>query len=139
MSALKKACAQESVRSRKRALKNACAQTKRTNNLSYRERALSSDVGFYLKFQVHESGRPMGCGAFTQAWLDDKKQSSEEVDCPLEDHAPDGEPMWKIVEEMATSNENMMKDFLPAFEKMIENGYQEGDLNPQHLDMFFEA
>jgi len=109
------------------------------NKWQNRERALSSDVGFYLKFQVHESGRPMGCGAFTQAWLDDKKQSSEEVDCPLEDHAPDGEPMWKIVEEMATSNENMMKDFLPAFEKMIENGYQDGDLNPQHLDMFFEA
>ena len=130
------------MRSKLRALKKACAQVSvrsRTNNLYYRERALSSDVGFYLKFQVHESGRPMGCGAFTQAWLDDKKQSSGEVDCPLEDHAPDGEPMWKIVEEMATSNEKMMKDFLPAFEKMIENGYQDGDLNPQPLDMFFDA
>ena len=73
---LTKACAQESVRSKLRALKKACAQVSvrsRTNNLYYRERALSSDVGFYLKFQVHESGRPMGCGAFTQAWLDDKK------------------------------------------------------------------
>ena len=41
-----------------------------------RERALSSDVGFYRKFQVHESGRPMGCPAFTDRFLSGQQVNS---------------------------------------------------------------
>jgi len=36
--------------------------------------------------------------------------------------------LYKIVESQADSNEVMMTDFVPAFEKMIENGYDGGSM-----------
>ena len=101
-----------------------------------RERALSSDVGFYRKFQVHESGRPMGCPAFDDRFLAGQRANSDIVDCGLEDFAPEGQPLYQIVEEMAASNADMMKDFLPGFEKMLENGYTANELNPVDLSIF---
>ena len=55
----------------------------------------------------------------------------------MEDFAPEGQPLYQIVEEMAASNANMMQDFLPGFEKMLENGYAATELNPVDLSIFF--
>ena len=39
-----------------------------------------------------------------------------DVDCDLETYAPDGEPLYQIVKDLADSYENLMKDFSPAME-----------------------
>lgn len=62
---------------------------------------------------------------FNTAIFSGKKRSIDPV-CGKEEYAPEGEPLYKIVESQADSNEVMMTDFVPAFEKMIENGYDGG-------------
>ena len=93
------------------------------------ETAVQSDMGFYFHFERDEDGMPRGCPNFeSETWLNggdgSKGGKYRGVDCGLEAYAPDGEPLHQIVEEMADSNENLMKDFGPAMEKMIHNGYE---------------
>ena len=92
------------------------------------ETAVQSDMGFYFHFERDEDGMPTGCPNFEdETWLlgaDGRTGAKYRgVDCSKETFAPDGEPLYQIVEEMADSNDNLMKDFVPAFEKMINNGY----------------
>ena len=98
------------------------------------ETAVQSDMGFYFHFERDEDGMPRGCPNFeSETWLNggdgSKGGKYRGVDCGLEAYAPDGEPLHQIVEEMADSNENLMKDFAPAMEKMINNGYQADSLD----------
>ena len=66
-----------------------------------------------------------------------KKRSIDPV-CGKEEYAPEGEPLYKIVESQADSNEVMMTDFVPAFEKMIENGYDsESELHVAPTNSWF--
>ena len=71
------------------------------------ETALSTDVGYYLDFDVDaETGRPKGCPS-----LDAKQdgglnknnnwRNSKVVDCEKQNYAPEGEPLHEIVEEFA--------------------------------------
>ena len=84
--------------------------------------ALSSDVGFYYHFETASDGKPYGCqGIMNMDWW---KKWAKGIKCEKEEYAPDGEPLYQIVEEQAESNAAMMKDFAPALEKMVENGYQ---------------
>ena len=91
------------------------------------ETAVQSDMGFYFHFERDEDGMPSGCPSFDENWLlggDGRFTGNfRNVDCGKETYAPDGEPLHQIVEEIADCNENLMKDFVPAFEKMINNGY----------------
>lgn len=91
------------------------------------ETAMNCEVGFYLHFDTDEDGKPTGCEGFDEKWLSGKKRSIDPV-CGKEEYAPEGEPLYKIVENQADSNEVMMTDFVPAFEKMIENGYDGGSM-----------
>ena len=43
--------------------------------------------------------------------------------CPLNDYAPEGKALHKIVEEMADDHDIFSKKLLDAYEKMIQNGY----------------
>jgi len=86
------------------------------------ETAMNSEVGFYLHFETDEDGKPYGCDGFDEKWLTGKKRSVDPV-CGKEEYAPEGDPLYQIVEDFADSNEAMMIDFVPAIEKMIENGY----------------
>ena len=102
--------------------------------IQYDETAVQSDMGFYFHFERDEDGMPTGCPNFEdEGWLlgADGRTSGKyrDVDCDLETYAPDGEPLYQIVEDLADSNENLMKDFSPAMEKMINNGYQAESLD----------
>ena len=84
--------------------------------------ALSSDVGFYYHFETASDGKPYGCqGIMNKDW---SAKWAKGIRCEKEEYAPDGEPLYQIVEEQAESNAAMMKNFAPALEKMVENGYQ---------------
>ena len=84
--------------------------------------SLNCDVGFYYHFETDEEDGTLAVGC---DGLGGKKQYQPN-NCAKEEYAPEGEPLYQIVEEQAQSNVNMMKDFAPALEKMIENGYQDG-------------
>ena len=97
------------------------------------ETALSSDVGMYVKFQVSPEGRPMGC----EGMADWKGGFSGNVTCPKEDHAPEGVPLFELVEEMADDQQEFMKVYIDAHEKMIANGYNDADLIEAPSDKWF--
>ena len=85
--------------------------------------SLGCDVGMYYHFETEDNGKPFGCQG-----MDKDDYNIVDVYCEKEEYAPEGEPLYQIVDDLAESNENMMKDFAPALEKMILNGYQ-NDLN----------
>ena len=43
--------------------------------------------------------------------------------CPLNDYAPEGKALHKIIEEMADDHDIFAIKLLDAYEKMIQNGY----------------
>ena len=86
------------------------------------ETAMNSEVGFYLHFETNEDGKPIGCEGFDDKWLAGKKNSIDPI-CGKETYAPEGEALYEIVNSFADSNRVMMESFVPAFEKMMENGY----------------
>ena len=58
----------------------------------------------------------------------DIKATGIDPKCPLEDYAPEGEPLYTIVDDFADHQDKWFEDFLPTLEKMTENGYESGDL-----------
>ena len=49
-------------------------------------------------------------------------------DCELEDYAPEGVPLYQLVDQQADDQNEFMKAYIDAHEKMINNGYNEADL-----------
>ena len=98
------------------------------------ETALSSDVGFYLKFQVSKEGRPMGCDGFTEDWVKGNDRITSRITCPKEDYAPEGVPLYQLVDQQADDQNEFMKAYIDAHEKMINNGYNANDLMDAPLD-----
>ena len=93
-----------------------------------RETALSSDVGFYMKFEVNSggaAGRPEGCDGLKYK----HGRSKNNVTCPVEDYAPEGVPLNELVEHMADDQQLFMEIYLDAHEKMINNGYSDDELD----------
>ena len=94
------------------------------------ETALQAEVGFYRHFLVNETtGRPYGCPGFDDdvKWMTDQKFSARPY-CDLERYAPEGEPLYQIVEQMADDQQLWMDEFVPSLEKMLDNGYQSQEL-----------
>ena len=64
------------------------------------------------------TGLPTGCPAFDSAyhWNDHttSKGYAGPMDCPLQQYAPEGEPLHKVVEEYAEDQDAWLRDFLPA-------------------------
>ena len=103
------------------------------------ETALQAEVGFYRHFKFNETtGRPYGCPAFdnNRAWMEDRSFSIR-PDCDFEKYAPEGEPLFEIVNQMADDQQLWMDEFVPSMQKMLENGYQEGDLKVSKVLLAF--
>ena len=45
--------------------------------------------------------------------------------CNKEDYAPEGEPLHAIVDDFADNQSEWFEEFIPALEKMVENGYDD--------------
>ena len=59
-------------------------------------------------------------------------------DCPLNDFAPEGKSLHKIVEEMADDHDIFASKFLDGYERMIENGYDsESELHVAPTNSWF--
>ena len=46
-------------------------------------------------------------------------------ECNKEEYAPEGEPLYSIVDEFADNQAIWFEEFIPALEKMVENGYDD--------------
>ena len=90
-----------------------------------------------MKFQVSPEGRPMGCQGLSDNWLNGGMGFTGQVTCPKEDYAPDGVPLFELVEEMADDQQEFMKVYIDAHEKMIANGYNDADLDDAPSDKWF--
>jgi hypothetical protein len=50
------------------------------------------------------------------------------MSCNLNNYAPDGKPMHKVVDALASDNELFAEKFLEGWQMMTSNGYKAGDL-----------
>lgn len=108
---------------------------------------LNSDIGLYLDFNVDANGIPYGCQGFENfnpagwdlqvpggirlwenTWTYINGQRGEPR-CPLNAlSVPAGStPLHQVVEEYADDNNAFFRDFVPTLEKMLSNGYSNGD------------
>jgi len=96
------------------------------NELLFAQRSyLNVDMGLYLDFDVDREGRPTGCPGFTEKWMENHQQLSDQPKCPLnKDLLEDGTTtMHEMVETYARDIQLWVNDFVKAFTKMTENGY----------------
>jgi hypothetical protein len=110
------------------------------------ETMLNSDIGLYREFSTHE-GIPGACPGLedynTERFKSDWRFRSPRIPsddpigetwdsshCPLNtiEDPPGSDPMYRVVEEYADSNEKFFADFYPTLEKMLMNGYNASDL-----------
>ena len=89
-------------------------------------------MGLFLKFNTDDTtGRPSGCSGLNDSkWLSNKRKTPDRANgCPLNDALDvSGLKMHEIVERFANDNQAWIEEFVPAFEKMQENGYSGGSL-----------
>ena len=59
----------------------------------------------------------------TPRWNDNttNKHYAGPVDCPLQEYAPEGEPLHAIIEEYADSQDAWLEFFLPGLERLLSN------------------
>jgi len=115
------------------------------------EIAINAEMGLYKQFEVDDDGIIYGCQGLeifniTMGQSDEGKYAvwsvppggwgPYEPECPkqtIEHPAGSGEPLYTIFEEFAAKQENFVRDFFLALEKMSANGYPEGLTNaPDH-------
>ena len=93
------------------------------------EASLPAELGFYWKFESDpETGMPSGCPNFDAAKFRADKKRAAINNCGLQDYAPEGVELNVIVDEFADDQQVWMEVFIPTLEKMLANGYQDGDL-----------
>ena len=88
------------------------------------------EYGLYKKFESSKpSYRPVGCPGLPDKWEDmpyDGKKNLEWTKierCPLNDYAPEGKPLYQVVEDTADDHDVFGQNLLAGFERMIQNGY----------------
>ena len=114
------------------------------------EMAINSEMGLYFDFEVTDDGIPYGCPNFdgfnTESWKANHHIWSvkpgvgrSDPDCPLQTLAvPEGStPLHQIVEEYAEDQDAWIRDFIPALEKMLANGYESTDLQDSAVEYSF--
>jgi len=114
------------------------------------EAATNADMGMYYDFLTDSDGFPYGCSkldrennerfrcaagndGFCQgSWDYLHKKTNQPIDhgCGLQKHAePCGStPLYQIVEEFAEDKKKWLDVFVPTMEKMLRNGYGDGEL-----------
>jgi len=92
---------------------------------------ISPDMGLHMKFDVDEDGRPVNCsGLDRQVWLENKQIFSNFVTCERNDiPAADEMSMADVVEMYAADNNAWIQDFVPVYNKMLENGVDPDNLH----------
>ena len=89
-------------------------------------------MGLFLKFDTDEkTGQPIGCsGLNDRMWLSNQRRMVKKPHgCPLNDALDEsGLKMHEIVEEFANDEQAWINEFVPVFQKMQENGYNDGSL-----------
>jgi len=99
------------------------------------------EVGMMYDFTVGgEMQRPMGCKGLDEPfgtlekplWVQRNNNNpiwnSPAMQCGLNKYAPEGKPMHKIIEDLASDNEFFAEKFLEAYDMMTVNGYLASDL-----------
>mmetsp|Transcript_40090 Transcript_40090/g.69518 ORF Transcript_40090/g.69518 Transcript_40090/m.69518 type:complete len:1256 (-) Transcript_40090:279-4046(-) len=94
------------------------------------ESATPAEMGLYFKFEVDENDVPYGCPGLEPDRMD-TLPSNDEVGCPKNDMSLDeGNDMslYQLIELYADDQQAWIRDFIVAWDKMNENGYQPGEL-----------
>jgi len=122
-----------------------------TRKVQNRIRHLSSDVGFYLKWEINDVGYPSAdyCDAFkdtdtrNKGWgfywdntwrfnfnnNNDNKDPQRIAGCPLQDMDDGyGQKLYEDVEMYADNQEQWISDFVDVWIKMSQNGYGNQEL-----------
>jgi len=91
------------------------------------ETSFHADAGFYYKFETDPvTGKPSGCKGFDN-WGKAKGFNKGGIvahpECELEDYAPEGEPLYSIIDDYALNQQKWFDDFVSAVDKMSANGY----------------
>jgi len=108
------------------------------------EAMLNSDMGLYYDFETRDGGIPYGCAnlenfnltmfrkgyKYQRSGSHSTKKWRADAKCSLNAYAePAGStPLYQIVEEFAENQQSWIDNFIPAYEKMLANGYQPGEL-----------
>jgi len=107
------------------------------------EMALPAEIGLYYDFKVDADMIPYGCPGFENFNLLMWKSKGYHYqwstinhikaapNCPKNNiqNPPGSTPMHQILEDYADHQENWIRDFVPAFEKMLANGYMSTELH----------
>eukprot|EP00931_Biecheleriopsis_adriatica_P087183 TRINITY_DN6168_c0_g1_i1.p1 TRINITY_DN6168_c0_g1~~TRINITY_DN6168_c0_g1_i1.p1 ORF type:complete len:703 (+),score=83.65 TRINITY_DN6168_c0_g1_i1:56-2110(+) len=106
------------------------------------EMALPAEMGLYYDFNVDQNMIPYGCPGFENfnidIWKKDWRYTWSTIDgvkaepgCPKNSlESPSGStPLYEIFEEYADDPASWIRDFAPALEKMLTNGYMHNDLS----------
>jgi len=114
------------------------------------ETMLPCEIGLFIDFPVDENGIPYGCEGFEMfnmehwggwdpetgfiknhwnRWTKIGGRRVEPLCDPQRLAEPEGDtPLHEIVEHFADRSENWLEVFFPTMEKMLANGYQDGEL-----------
>ena len=96
------------------------------------ETAISLDMGFDMKFKFDEAtGDPYSCKSIEKpGYKTYGRGQAGFVTSDKQDHAPDGETLYAIVDDMADhqSESSFISSFVTVFKEMSENGYFDHDL-----------
>ena len=103
--------------------------------------AINAEMGLYYKFE-QQNGLLLGCSGLKS--IEDLNKSFEykrrhkggavrqgyKPNCEKNDmkDPPNDQPFYEIIENYADDQSAWVHDFVPAFEKMMRNGYEESDL-----------
>ena len=100
---------------------------------------MSPDMGLYWKFDINEDGRPVNCTGLTESWIANDDAQSENVICNKNEMpASDGMSMADVVEMYAEHNDAWIKDFIPVYNKMLENGVEASNLKAVPADHWLQ-
>merc|ERR1712131_182574 len=102
---------------------------------------MMAEAGLYFKFE-EENGIPKGCEGLEhfnmENWInDDGKVNTTDtirrayhMNCPLNDRRlpKEDNTVSGIISEYADNQDLWVDEFIAAFEKMMRNGYQDGEL-----------
>ena len=99
------------------------------------------EIGLYWNFQVGGEGqRAIGCPGLDEPfgtvdeplWPFRTKccpiYASPAMSCDVNTYAPEGKPLYEIVDELASDNEVFTATFLEGWQQMTSNGYSENEL-----------
>ena len=66
--------------------------------------------------------------------LDKGSKVAFPVNCEKEDHAPEGEPLYAIIDDYAANQQKWFDDFVAVVHKMTANGYEISALTTNAFD-----